>query len=318
MTAMQDENTGQAGPPRRNKAFLAALIVLVIVAGAFVYYYSSATGQISDRDSQIADYLTQTQTLKGQLSTATGQVSSLQTQVSTTQGQLTSANTQVTSLQGQLTSANGMTTTVQARLDKILDTQVGEYYTVTNLYQYYWQISIPLRTYFYYKEMPRALDSKKYSTILADAKGNSIMDSLVSQIRNAALSYNLKPSDQVNLIASFSQSLVHGNKDIATPYDDYPCYPVETLFQQGGDSEDNSILAAAILTRLDYNVVFFVFDEPKHVAVGVDFPTSLGLSGWEYQGKKYVYLETTGQKWQLGQGPTVYTSARPTIVPVTK
>jgi hypothetical protein len=314
----QVQKNAEARPRKWNYPFIAALVLLVVAVVWLIVYYSSASGQISVANAKIADYTKQTQTLQSQLTTANSQSDSLKSQLSTVQGQLTSANGQVSTLQGQLTTANTQITTLQNRTNTILDTPVMEYYALTNLYQYNWSVPIPLRTYFYFKDLPRPSEPSRNGTMASDAHGDAILGALVTQIRNASLTYNLKPSDVVNLVATFSQSLTHSNKDVTTPYDDYPNYPIETLFQQGGDSEDNSILAAALLTRLDFNVVFFVFDEPRHVGIGVDYPASAGLNGWEYQGRKYVYLETTGQKWQLGQAPSVYLPTRPTVVPFSK
>ena len=77
-----------------------------------------------------------------------------------------------------------------------------------------------------------------------------------------------------------------------------------------------SILAAAILTKLGYNVVFFVFEQEQHMAVGVDID-AIGMN-WEYRAKKYYYLETTGEKWQLGWLPSQYMTTQPVILPVSR
>ncbi len=94
-----------------------------------------------------------------------------------------------------------------------------------------------------------------------------------------------------------------------------PLYPLETLFQQGGDSADTSILAAALLKKLGFGVVLLAFEQQKHMAVGVNMPGAGGYS-WEYQAVRYFYLETTGKQWQIGDCPPEYRSATPTITAI--
>lgn len=300
------------------KAFLAALVIPIGVAIAFIYLYVSASGQISSKNDQISTYSQQISGYSQQTQNLQSQLSSANSQVANLQGQLTSTNSQVSSLQGQLSSANSQLSTLQGQLNTTLDTQIPEYYQFSDQYPYYWTINIPLKTYLYYKNQPRPTGLTKYNLMINDPNENDLMNALVGQIRQAALNNNLKQSDIINLVAAFTQSLVHTNNDVTTPYDDYPNYPVETLFQQGGDSEDNSILAADILTRLNFNLVFFVFNQPQHVALGLDFASTPGSTSWEYQSKQYVYLETTGQKWKLGQCPPVYTTKQPMILPLTQ
>jgi hypothetical protein len=134
-------------------------------------------------------------------------------------------------------------------------------------------------------------------------------------IRNSTLSDNLRQSDVVNLVAKFTQSLPHSDKDVKTAYDDYPRYPLETLADQGGDSEDTSILVATLLTLLDYDVVLLSFQNEPYVAVGVNLSTS-GGKYWEYQGTRYYYLGTTGDYRKLGETPTQFLYVTPTIYPV--
>ena len=105
-----------------------------------------------------------------------------------------------------------------------------------------------------------------------------------------------------------------GANDIKTPFDDTALYPVETLFDQGGDCQDNSILAAALLQRLEFHVALLVFDKEKHMGVGVDSPALKGRN-WEYQAVRYYYLETTGTRSQVGDRPEMSLGV-PVIIPV--
>ncbi len=309
--------------PRSRKisvSFLITLIILLIVAAVFAWYYVTASGQISKKDTQISECSQQTQVLQGQLTSANSQISTLEDQAS-------SLNDQIASLQDQLSSANSNISSIQAELSSlqrelntILDTKVAQYYSFTyQSHQFDWTLSIPLRTYFYYKDKPRIDDVSKYSSMITDTYADSLINIIVNELKEATLTLDLGKADVVNMVSAFVHSLTHTNKVTATPNDDYACYPIETLFQQGGDSEDNTILVAAILNKLDYNMVYFVFTQQKHVAIGIDIPAYTGLTSWEYEARKYAYLETTGDiVYQLGSCPNEYIGIRPTIIPITE
>ena len=73
----------------------------------------------------------------------------------------------------------------------------------------------------------------------------------------------------MNFVMAFVQSLPDTIDKGTTPYDEYPRYPVETLFARGGDCEDTPILVAALLDRLGYDVALLVLENAQHMAVGV-------------------------------------------------
>jgi hypothetical protein len=107
---------------------------------------------------------------------------------------------------------------------------------------------------------------------------------------------------------------------VTTLADEYPRYPVETLFDRGGDCEDTSILTAAILDRMGYDVALLELLDRQHMAVGLSIGTitfSYG-HGWhyEYNGKKYYYIETTGENWEIGEMPADYTTAKARVYPL--
>jgi Skp family chaperone for outer membrane proteins len=206
---------------------------------------------------------------------------------------------------------------LQSQLDTVLNTEIKQTYAFS--YQnkdFTWELSIPLKTYLYYKEKPEITDTSRFNTMVKDNYADSLMNVLIRQIKDAVLRYNFNNTDTVNLIGTFVQSLIRANNDPTTPYDDSPRYPIQTLFDQGIDSEDTSILTAAILYRLEYTEVIFVFNQPEHIGIGVYAPAVVGLDGWEYQAKRYIYLETTGELWNLGYVPYVYLGNQPEIYPV--
>ena len=247
--------------------------------------------------------------------TLKNQMDALQKNFDTTK---TTMQAQIDSQASTIAQGGNAAASLQSQLNTVLATQVKFVYTFKyGSQQLSWNLSIPMSEYLYYKNKARTSGSSGYSTMVTDTHGDTLLNVLVQKIKDYTLASNLKKTETIDLVGSFVQSLQNSNQDPGTPYDDRALYPIETLFEQGGDSEDCSILTAALLQRLEYSVVFFVFDNPQHVAVGIDIPAP-GKQTWEYQSVKYVYLETTGHGWVLGNCPLVYTTLQPTVIPLSK
>ena len=97
---------------------------------------------------------------------------------------------------------------------------------------------------------------------------------------------------------------------------EYWKYPVESLVDKEGDCEDSSILFAAIMDSLGYDVVllFYKLKEKNsgHLAVGINLPGEHG-EYVEDSGKKYYYCETTTSQFNIGQLPSDITG-KPKII----
>jgi len=104
-------------------------------------------------------------------------------------------------------------------------------------------------------------------------------------------------------------------RKVTTPWNEYPRYPIETLFDRGGDCEDTSILVAALLDRMGYDVALLFLYHENHCAVGVSIEGSHG-SYYQHDDKKYFYLETTGEGWRIGEIPPDFTETIARIHPL--
>ena len=296
----------------RNK-ILSVLLCAIVLA-------TTLTGCTSkkDFDALKKDYDVATANLTSaqrEYDTLKNQMDALQKNFDTTK---TTMQAQIDSQASTIAQGGNAAASLQSQLNTVLATQVKFVYTFKyGSQQLSWNLSIPMSEYLYYKNKARTSGSSGYTAMVTDAHGNNLINVLVQKIKDYTLANNLKKTETIDLVGSFVQSLQNSNQDPGTPYDDRALYPIETLFEQGGDSEDCSILTAALLQRLEYSVVFFVFDNPQHVAVGIDIPAP-GKQTWEYQSVKYVYLETTGHGWVLGNCPLVYTTLQPTVVPLSK
>ena len=91
---------------------------------------------------------------------------------------------------------------------------------------------------------------------------------------------------------------------------EYMRFPDEVLFDKEGDCDCKSSLAAAIFHALGYNVVVMLSENIGHAAIGIELKEEwlkelqvddVDKSVKEYNGKKYLYCETTGDGYRIGQ-----------------
>lgn len=90
---------------------------------------------------------------------------------------------------------------------------------------------------------------------------------------------------------------------------EYMRFPDETLYDKEGDCDCKSFLAACILHKLGYNVIFLLSKKLNHAGIAVeckhDWFDVIGRDNYEqivleYQGKQYVYCESTGSGNRVG------------------
>jgi hypothetical protein len=192
-------------------------------------------------------------------------------------------------------------------------------------------LNIPLSNYLYYKERPRpswinysAMASHpyhyfaEYIPMAIDSNDDHLVNSIVDYLDGVALADALSDRDRAELALTFVQSLTYTGDNVTTSFNEYPRYPVETLFDREGDCEDTSILLAAILTEMGYDVALLLFEEFDHIGLGINFPPEYQMYGnsWIYDdGRRYWYLDTTGGK-AIGWCPEPYDETSAYVYPV--
>jgi hypothetical protein len=110
-------------------------------------------------------------------------------------------------------------------------------------------------------------------------------------------------TDRLSFALAFVQCLPYAADDVTQGFDD-PNYPLETLVDGEGDCEDTSILYASLLRALDEDVV--LLSPPKHMGVGIASAPDAAGSGFEFEGQRYLYAETTGDGFRIGEMPAEY------------
>ena len=176
-----------------------------------------------------------------------------------------------------------------------------------------WETQIPRALYEDFKQLPR-LRTTNYSVYVTHPADDYYLDLLVEEIKTAGGEAGFTGNEMVEFAAAFVQGLPYTVDSVTSPYDEYPRYPVETLVDGGGDCEDTSILLAAIVDKLGYGIVLIML--PEHVAVGIQGETGIEGTYYQYAGRDYYYLETTGDGFAVGELPEELRSEKASIYPM--
>jgi hypothetical protein len=166
-----------------------------------------------------------------------------------------------------------------------------------------WNLTMPIPEYLYiyYSKMDRA-PVEDYSIYVTHPLDDNFTASIATELKKQASGRYYDDEETVNFAASFVQNLKY-----ETEAGEYPKYPVETLFDKGGDCEDTAILTAALLQSMGYDAVLLRFSpveegDAGHMAVGVAVTGVSGGRSYSYDGQTYYYLETTSP-WPVGEVP---------------
>jgi hypothetical protein len=177
---------------------------------------------------------------------------------------------------------------------------------------YLWRMEVPQSLYQYFKGKARPR-TRVWSVYVTHPTDDKYVDGLAAVLSEAAQSRGLSRPETAQFAANFIQSLPYTSDKVTTGFDEYPRYPLETLVDNGGDCEDTSILAAAVLGSMGYQTQLVRL--PGHMAVAVQLESSYsGTFVDDGKGQyKYFYLETTGENFAVGQLPAEYKGAKPEL-----
>jgi len=165
----------------------------------------------------------------------------------------------------------------------------------------------------YYKNLDRIMQ-KDYSVYVFDPYDdlylNVFIDQMISTLPFKDFKFNyMSDAEKIDLVANFVQNLDYREDVMVNGSNEYPNYPIETLFNTVGgcDCEDKAILTASLLysDRLRYDVALFRF--PNHMAVGVKL-NKTAVPDYDYYTNNYFFLETTTEGKPIGFIPSEYRS----------
>lgn len=156
--------------------------------------------------------------------------------------------------------------------------------------------------------------SRDFDLFASDPYDDVLIKSIADTLKKTGKNNGLTDSDIPYLAISFVQSLPYTSDKVTSGFDEYPRFPYETLYDDGGDCEDTSILGVAILQEMGYGAV--LIELPKHMAVGVKCSSDIPGSSYDFNGQRYCYLETTGENWPIGQLPDEFKDLKAKIIQV--
>ena len=193
----------------------------------------------------------------------------------------------------------------------------GDVYVITHEWEHghrQWNCSlgIPKELYRYYQGRAHQSDDM-VQFVLSDYDRDCVR-SLVKSFREGGDLADYTDADNLRNVISFVQSLRYVTDLESTGEEDYVRFPVETLVDGVGDCEDLAILAAAILHEMGYDVMLVLL--PDHMALALDCGFECDGIYYEYEGRKYYYLEVTDFGWAIGQIPDAYRKSKATLSPL--
>ena len=128
---------------------------------------------------------------------------------------------------------------------------------------YTWTIHIPANRYNYFATLPR--DKPAPADYIMSDRGRAELDLVIQDLISLADSRNLNEDQRRDMVIAFVQSLPNNRWGAVVDYDEYPRYPIQTLYDGGGDSQDTAILLTALLRLL--GIEASLLETPRHYAV---------------------------------------------------
>lgn len=175
------------------------------------------------------------------------------------------------------------------------------------------EIPVDRAMYEHYRSLGRYHGVENYKNYINDANNRAIIAQIVDVIRDGTKDLAYSDAAMVRELAKFTQDVIEYQYDSdTTGEDEYPRYPIETLYEGQGDCEDTVILMAALLREMGYEVG--ILHVPGHVAVALR--TADDYSGgayYEINGHRYLFIESTGSGWNIGEIPEDYQNVQATF-----
>lgn len=169
-----------------------------------------------------------------------------------------------------------------------------------------------------YKQMPHPHHTMQdYITtycVNTTSDEEKILSEIVDCFKEGLQNSGYDDYDTICTVIAFVQSFTYVSDSESTGFDEYPRYPLETLFSREGDCEDTAILTAKLIRELGYGSALIFL--PGHCAVGIKGDDSLAGSYYNVNGVRYYYLETTAIGYKIGEIPEKYKNEKATVLPL--
>lgn len=116
-------------------------------------------------------------------------------------------------------------------------------------------------------------------------------------------------------VIDYVQRLPYVSDDVSKGFDQYTKFVAETLAEGNGDCEDTAVMLASVLEADLFGYDMVLIEPPGHMAAGVGGGNLRGAY-YEYGGRDYYFIETTGEGWGIGEVPSEYEGAKASIYQV--
>lgn len=208
------------------------------------------------------------------------------------------------------------------------ENETGE--SITNTYTWYYdrknwsyELEIPESYYDKYKNSQRNFPGvMKFTKMVTEESDDEWIYSITQSFIKIGRKQNYSDSEIVRLIITFVQSIEYQDDKEYTGYDEYPKFPCETLYDNGGDCEDLSILLSSLLQEMGYDAALLDIVDPDkdvgHMAVGLKGTDKVSGKYFTLGEDKYYYVETTASGWPIGLMPDDYEDSEVTVLSVTQ
>lgn len=137
-----------------------------------------------------------------------------------------------------------------------------------------------------------------------------------------AARHRLSVYEEIDNTLRLVQTAIEYKTDEETKGREYWRWPLETLYEQVGDCDCKSLLAAALLRTIfllspgsePREVVLLVSEEERHMAVAVEGPRGLPPGYLRLDHRTYFFCESTAAGMRVGEVPAGVDPSRYTIV----
>ena len=145
--------------------------------------------------------------------------------------------------------------------------------------------------------------------------GDPYIQKLAADLKDTATKEGMTDIQIANFVLAFTQYIEYQLDEAYMGYVEYWKFPLETLFDRGGDCEDTSILFCAIASAMGYQTALLLL--PGHMAAGIVLSGFSG-DGFGNSTIMYYFCETTAIGYNVGVNPDkiTFTSAGVYQVPV--
>ncbi len=167
-----------------------------------------------------------------------------------------------------------------------------------------WNLELPANLYNYsetrmhLRRNPNGL-CFNFSDYLEDETDDQYIKLIANEFTAIAEKNNMSETEKIYLAITFVQS-IDSEKDIdSRNVNEYPRFPIQTLWDRQGDCEDKSTLLCSLLISMGYDSILICSD--NHMAVGIAGEFDGDYFTHDY--KKYYFIETTAPNKKIGELP---------------